>query len=154
MIDEQGNLLVETDFGQLIHRKPICYQDIDNQRRPVEAEFKKMEKNVYGFSVDKYNKDYNLIIDPVVLAYSTYLGGSAVDQSIGIAVDVNGIACVAGYTNSSDFPIRNQYQSDQALEDAFVVKLDTNQGGDASLLYSTYLGGDDLDVGKDIAIEY
>jgi hypothetical protein len=57
----------------------------------------------------------------------------------GIAVDEQGNACVAGFTNSDDFPIRNAVQAERGGgRDAFVLKL----GPDGSnLIYSTYLGG-------------
>jgi Beta-propeller repeat len=74
------------------------------------------------------------------LLYSAYLGGNQVDNALQIAVDSAGHAYVAGYTDSTDFPLLNPLQTDQALRDAFVAKLDTNVSGASSLLYSTYLG--------------
>jgi hypothetical protein len=84
------------------------------------------------------------------LAYSTYLGGSYNDFGRGIAVDGNGCAYVTGYTYSTDFPTLNPYQTDQGGNDIFVTKL--SSAGN-SLVYSTYLGGNDGDRGKDIAID-
>src|SRR5206468_5770928 len=54
------------------------------------------------------------------------------------------------------FPTKNAFQS--ALKsvfhrDAFVAKLDPTQSGAASLLYSTYLGGDADDAGEGIAVD-
>jgi|GEM_PF-1556159 len=75
------------------------------------------------------------------LVYSTYLGGSGVDQGTGIAVGSDGSAFVTGFTNSSNFPTANAVQSALGGRfDAFVVKL--NSAG-TSLVYSTYLGGSD-----------
>jgi hypothetical protein len=34
-IDNEGNLLIETDFGELIHKKPVAYQDIKEYARVV-----------------------------------------------------------------------------------------------------------------------
>ena len=87
------------------------------------------------------------------LLYSTYLGGNGADIGTAIAVDSSGRAYVAGYTQSVTFPILNQYQTDQPGQDAFVTKLNTNASGAASLLYSTYLGGNDLDYGNGIAVD-
>ncbi len=44
------------------------------------------------------------------LVYSTYLGGSGVDNSNGIAIDSSGNAYVSGWTNSTNFPTKNAYQ--------------------------------------------
>ncbi len=34
-IDEEGNLLIETDFGELMHKRPVSYQEIRAQRTGV-----------------------------------------------------------------------------------------------------------------------
>lgn len=59
------------------------------------------------------------------LAYSTFLGGSGFDAGAGIAVDSAGIAYLAGYTNSTDFPTKNAMQGTYGGGgyDAFVTKL-------------------------------
>jgi hypothetical protein len=160
-IDKEGNLVVETKFGKMIHKKPISYQVIEGEKVAVQSTFKKTGKNVYGFAVESYNKDYELIIDPMVaITYSTYLGGSDNDNwkwigdGSGIAVDCEGYIYVSGYTRSTDFPrpIREGcYQcSNAGSDDMFITKF----GPDGSyLVYSTYLGGSDLDRCYDIAID-
>ncbi|HSE41898.1 MAG TPA: SBBP repeat-containing protein, partial [Acidobacteriota bacterium] len=56
--------------------------------------------------------------------YSTCLGGSFFDEVLGITVDETGTAYIAGYTLSTDFPIRNAAQPNNAGEfDAFVTKI-------------------------------
>lgn len=61
------------------------------------------------------------------LVYSTYLGGSNTDGGNGIAVDDTGATYVTGYTNSSNFPTVNPFQSVLAgaigASDAFVTKI-------------------------------
>ena len=123
-IDKDGNLLIETEFGELMHKCPVSYQEIDKKKIVVKTEFKKISKNIYGFEVNEYVKNYELIIDPVVLAYSTYLGGNDDDGGRGIAADSSGNAYVTGYTWSTNFPTKNQYQSDETDGYAFVTKLE------------------------------
>ena len=86
------------------------------------------------------------------LVYSTYLGGSSYDDAQGIAVDSSGNAYVTGITQSTDFPTVNPLQASYGggSADAFVAKL--NAAGSA-LVYSTYLGGSDLDYGYGIAVD-
>ena len=87
------------------------------------------------------------------LAFSTYLGGSEDDEAWGIAVYLDDFAFITGYTMSDDFPVENAYQSsfaDQTGADAFAAKFSC-QG--QRLLYSTYLGGNNDDVGKGIAVD-
>jgi hypothetical protein len=87
------------------------------------------------------------------LQYSTYLGGSDSDSGAGIAVDTSGRAYVTGFTDSTNFPVFHQYQTDQGGTDAFVTKINPIASGAASLLYSTYLGGSDTDSGAGIAVD-
>jgi hypothetical protein len=87
------------------------------------------------------------------LRYSTYLGGANNEGASGVAVDAAGNVYAAGTTDSTDFPVRNQYQTDQPSTDAFVTKLNPNLAGAASLLYSTYLGGDSYDYALSIAAD-
>jgi len=83
------------------------------------------------------------------LVYATYLGGDGSDSGRGIAVDGVGSAYVIGNTQSTDFPTRDPLQGDQPVGDAFVTKLAPSGG----LVYSTYLGGNDVDDGIAIAVD-
>ena len=149
-IDKEGNIVIKTGFGKIIHKKPYSYQVIDGKKIEIKSKYYKIGKNRYGIKTGKYNKNYSLIIDPVSLVYSTYLGGSEFDIGLGIAVDNNGYAYVTGETISPDFPTENPYQSSQTSVDAFVTKF--SQDG-STLIYSTYLGGDNTDYGHNITVD-
>ena len=151
-IDDKGNLLVETDSGELIHKRPFSYQEVDNKKIEVIAQYRKTGENTYGFEVGEYDTSHTLIIDPVVLTYSTYLGGSGGDAGYGIAVDSSGYAYVTGNAGNSTFPkTTGAYQTTfGGSADAFVTKL--NVDGSA-LVYSTYLGGTGNDQGRGIAVD-
>ncbi|MEA2532149.1 MAG: hypothetical protein QOG89_3793 [Thermomicrobiales bacterium] len=92
------------------------------------------------------------------LVYATYLGGSALERGVSIAVDKDGNAYVAGRTDSTDFPTTaSAFQPgpqggppDSPTLDAFVTKLSPDG---AALLYSTYLGGSGADLGYGIAVD-
>lgn len=150
-IDKEGNLVIETKFGEFKHAKPECYQSIGEEKVHIEARFKKIEKNTYGFEIKEYNENYELIIDPLVLVYSTYLGGSHSDAGYDIAVDSEGAAYVTGVTQSVDFPTQNPIQGTNAgYDNVFISKI--NVDGNA-LVYSTYLGGSVADYGQSIAVD-
>ncbi len=93
-----------------------------------------------------------LSVDGSALDYSTYLGGSKDDVTLGIAVDSTDHVYVTGQTLSTDFPTANPFQETYGggPSDAFVAKL--NPDGSA-LVYSTYLGGSDWDDGMGIALD-
>lgn len=85
--------------------------------------------------------------------YSVYFGGDDSDTASDIAVDAQGNVYVTGFTDSSDFPVKNPLQSTGAADgtsDAFVLKL--NPTG-SELIFSTYLGGSSTDYGNAIALD-
>ncbi|MDD5140882.1 MAG: SBBP repeat-containing protein [Verrucomicrobiales bacterium] len=103
------------------------------------------------------------------LIYSTYLGGFTYDVAEGIAVDAAGSAIVAGFTISTNFPTTNAISSDlnaggekknndynpkgnirTIAYDAFVTKLSP---AGSSLVYSTFLGSTNNDVGYRIVCD-
>jgi hypothetical protein len=155
-IDKQGNLRVQTADGELVHRKPRGYQVINGHKRNVEVVFRRVRPNIYGFRAAAYDKSHELIIDPVILAYSTYLGGSASEYGAAIAVDHTGCAYVTGSTSSLDFPVADPLQETLVADpwgygrDVFISKLSPT--GD-SLVYSTYLGGSGGDLALGIAVD-
>ena len=86
------------------------------------------------------------------LIYSTYLGGSEHERAYALAVDSQNRAWISGYSRSLDFPTVNPYQPSRgaAGADAFATGF-TSSG--SSLVYSTYLGGDDTDEGNGIVLD-
>ncbi len=97
-------------------------------------------------------------LDPTVsgpsgLIYSTYIGGTGGDHANSVAVDAVGNAYVVGLTDSPDFPTNNPFQSalSNTSGNAFLTRIDTTQLQDASLIYSTYLGGNGANAGVVLA---
>ncbi len=93
------------------------------------------------------------------LLYLTYVGGTADESALGIAVDAAGNAYITGMTTSEDFPTVKPLQArfggmggngNVRSGDAFVAKL--NPSGN-QLIYSTFLGGSMDEVGTAIAID-
>ncbi|GIK38103.1 MAG: hypothetical protein BroJett011_19360 [Chloroflexota bacterium] len=85
------------------------------------------------------------------LVYSTYLGGSGDDFGYGIDVDGSQNVFVTGMTYSAPFSTTaGAYDTTyNGAGDAFVARLNTSG---TALIYSTYLGGAQLDEGRDIAV--
>ncbi len=86
------------------------------------------------------------------LTFSTYLGGNDDDRGFGIALDDSGNVYVAGATRSTNFPTTSNVlqATNQGGTDAFVTKL--NPAG-SNLVYSTLLGGSDIDQANAIAVD-
>ncbi|MEM4326260.1 MAG: SBBP repeat-containing protein, partial [Candidatus Pacearchaeota archaeon] len=86
------------------------------------------------------------------LVYSTYIGGSGIDDGWGIEIDNFSNVVIVGYTNSIDFDITpNATQiTNNGNNDVFLSVLDLSIN---NLLYSTYLGGSSNDWGYDLIID-
>jgi len=150
-INAQGGLVVSTQFGDVIERAPCVYQEIRSNKREIPCSYVIVDRDRFGFLLEgDYDGTQLLYIDPE-LSYSTYLGGSNSDVDYGIAMDGEGNTYLTGYTVSTNFPTANPYDgSFNGVLDVFVTKLSAS--GD-SLLYSTYLGGSDWDLGSGIAVD-
>ncbi len=138
--------------GKIAFEKPVMYQlksGSPGERDQVNGRFTLLAANTVGFALGSYDKSRAVVIDPI-LAYSTYLGGSAAyhgDKSNSISVDASGHAYVTGITYAADFPVTDgAFQTVNGTaglthgfgSNAFITKL--NSTGTA-LEYSTFLGG-------------
>jgi hypothetical protein len=88
------------------------------------------------------------------LEYSTFLGGSQIDQAWKVLLDPNGRVAVAGFTQSSDFPltstaVRTVPGGDG---DAFLTIFNLNKTPGQMIDYSTLYGGNGTDVVYDMRI--
>ena len=148
-LDPSGDLVLQTEGGEIRQQKPIVYQDVNGERLEIDASYE-LRNDQVGFQIGSFDRNYPLTIDPVLI-YSSYLGGSGFEQGLGIAVDAQGSAYVTGSTDSADFPLASPIQPTKSVfNDVFVLKL--NPAGTV-LVYSTFLGGNADDVGNDIAID-
>ena len=143
-VDRDGNLVITAGQRGLTLLKPGIYQDLAGRRLAVEGRYVIDGAIAAGrggqrvrFEIASYDRRRTLVIDPqLTLVYSTYLGGTGLDDGFGIAVDFEHSAYVVGATKSADFPA-NQGQL-QDSEDAFVAKFSPDG---KSLVYATFIGG-------------
>ena len=90
--------------------------------------------------------------DGSALEYSTYFGGSRIEEGFGIAVDNYGNAYVSGRTTSTNMPVVNALQPTfgGGSADVFIMKIDSTG---SQLLFSTYFGGTGDDRGFDARLD-
>lgn len=151
-VDNNGNLHILMEDEQNVQiQMPYVYQMMAGNKVPIDGQFVLLAQNEVGFKLGAYDTSKMLIIDPVILSYSTYLGGPNADSGSKITVDSSGNAYITG-TTGGGFPITpGAFQTTfGGTTDAFVTKL--NPAGSA-LVYSTYLGGSNDDNGIGIAID-
>lgn len=167
-LTESGQLAVTSPAGDLIDAAPIAYQEINGKRIPVSMIYDLVETSwpdasntssashrtyQYGLQIGKYNPTLPLVLDPAVLIYAGYVGGSGSDEGYDVAVDGNGDLYITGYTNSAAtiFPAMVEPDlSENGGYDAFVAKV--NAAGTA-LVYAGYIGGSSHDYGMAITVD-
>lgn len=152
-VTQEGDLTVTLpDGGKLVQKKPVIYQDINGQRVSRDGKFRLLGNRGYGFQLASYDAHYPLIIDPVNLVFSTYLGGTTWESGNAINVDNAGNAYVTGSTQSTNFPTVAGIQPTfgGGPDDAFIARF--NPTGSA-LTYATYLGGSGDDIGMSVALD-
>ncbi|MDO8283313.1 MAG: thrombospondin type 3 repeat-containing protein [Thermodesulfovibrionia bacterium] len=87
-INKEGDLVVRTDWGELIEQKPSIYQEIDKKHVEVSGDFIVVPNKVdatnlstYHFEIGKYDPNYPLIIDPLI-SFSPKNNGKTYDTSV------------------------------------------------------------------------
>ncbi len=97
---------------------------------------------------------------PVIL-YSTYFGGSKIDDARGVVIDPTGKVAIAGYTLSANFPVTQNAEQPMmgsapgvtGTTNSFLTLLDLTQPPAQALVYSTYFGGSLAEVTQVLATD-
>src|SRR6266568_2235392 len=159
-VSREGRLSVSTPVGPLVEDTPYVYQEAGADRVQVEGTYALEAEEAgdtrrFGFRVGPYDHGKPLFLDPVVLAYCGFIGGSAGEAANAVAVDGSGNAYVTGNTGSSEASFPVAVGPDLTYNggfggDAFVAKV--NAAGTA-LVYCGYIGGSGDDYGYGVAVD-
>ncbi|MGV3719338.1 MAG: SBBP repeat-containing protein, partial [Actinomycetota bacterium] len=137
-IDRTGDLVLGVQDRTIRQHKPVVYQQVNGERKPVRGEYTQLASNSVGFLIADYDDTRPLVIDPV-LSYSGYIGGDNRDIARNVVVDPDGNAYLTGLTFSGNYPVPGAAQNGRrGPVDAFVTKVNAAGNG---LVFSTYLGG-------------
>ena len=157
---EAGRLSVVTPAGDFEEEAPLSWQEGPDGRRHVASAFEPEVASGgsdyrFGFRLGSYDRTQPLVIDPVVLSYCGYIGGTGGgngDEGFGITVDAAGAAYVVGSTTSADFPFSGGAfdTSQNGGRDVFVAKVNASGTG---LMYATFIGGTADDIGRAVAVD-
>jgi hypothetical protein len=87
------------------------------------------------------------------VAYSTFIGGPSMDESYNMVADSVGNSYITGITYAGSYPTTTgayDQTFNGGFQDTYITKLN-NKGTD--LIFSTFLGGDEDDVGFTISVD-
>lgn len=147
-LDPNGALVFTTGLGVLSASAPVAWQEIGDQRIPVEVEFKLSSQNggqQVSFEVGEFDPEYGLTIDPT-FTWNTFMGGTGSDAAYAIAVDSAGNIYVTG---NSDRSWGSPLRAYAGGIDAFVAMFNSN----GVLQWNTFLGGTGNDYGYGITVD-
>ncbi len=118
-----GALKVRTGLGEVELTRPVAWQELDGQRRPVAVAYRLLGEDRYGFALGAHDPRLAVVIDPIL--QSTYLGGSGSDDDRALALSSTGEVYVTGYTASTNFPgtTGGAQATNAGGRDAFVARL-------------------------------
>ncbi|MES2656951.1 MAG: SBBP repeat-containing protein [Bacteroidota bacterium] len=148
-LNKEGNILIETAYGNIEENIPLSYVINDNNSHStIKATFKAIANNIFGINAADYNHNQTLVIDPT--NWATYYGGSGNDFGIGIATDANENVLITGLTSSTNaIATVGAHQTILGGGDAFIAKFNNN----GVRLWATYYGGSGADIGIGIATD-
>ena len=165
-LNSSGQLEVSTPLGGFEDDRPSAFQDVEATQTKVDVSYDLAARAdngsvAYGFHLGDYDPGQTLVIDPALIVYAGFVGGSEDDFGNDIAVDAQGNVYIVGNTNSSEQTFPVQVGPDRTFQgggvcvlgfpcgDAFVAKL--NPTGE--LVYAGYIGGTGADSGASIAVD-
>ncbi len=156
-LDSNGDLLLGLNGRTLVQRAPLVYQDVGGTRKTIAAHYLLRDQHSTAIQVAAYDRARPLIIDPALIVWSTYFGGTAGDTVSAVAVRPNNGSdniYLTGATMSPNLAVlANPAYANLTANggnDAYVAEV--NHDGTAVIYYS-YLGGHQDDFGNSIAVD-
>jgi gliding motility-associated-like protein len=138
-----NELIIKTSVGNVVEKEPFAYQIINGVQKQVKCKYVLLSDNSVGFVFPEgYNKNYELLIDPVVVVCSYSNAFMEADGSA-CTYDLNGYIYVFAYADLSYPTTTGVFQVNYNAHFDYALSVYSTTG--SSKLFSTYLGGDSLD---------
>ncbi len=148
-IGNKGELIIKTPLGNIQENKPFAYQLINSKKIEIPCEFNVQDSTV-TYKLGKYNIDYELIIDPV-LVFATYSGSITDNFGMTATYGHDGSAYSGGtifgnnyptpfsgaFNTKSNFTFPSNY-SQAVASDIFISKYSADG---SKMLWTNFIGG-------------
>lgn len=159
VLEANGELRLQLASGKrdndIVFRKPVLYQQIEGKKQPIEGSFTVAANGEVGFKVGSYDRNRELVIDPVI-SYGSYFGGSVQDEINGSALNAANQLYAVGQTLSPTLPSgTGEFQPARSgnknsnNHDGFVTKFSADG---STVLWTTYLSGSQDDFATGVAV--
>ena len=147
-LTNDGDLVLHTSSSQIRMHKPVIYQPVGAEHRPIAGAFVLQVNGAVTFRLAEYDRRQPLVIDPSI-TFASFLGGAGADNGGGVVLDTTTNAnapkmYIAGLTTDiTTFPETSKLigSSPGGAYYALVAKIDPLLTGAASLDYLTFIGG-------------
>ncbi len=145
-VNDKGDLVIGYDTGRMTMSAPVAWQTVEGRKKPVMVAYNQCSATDVGLTLGAHDATSAVVISGE-LSWNTFLGGSTLNSSEGIAVDSSGDVYVTGYSFGT---WGNPVSPFTGYNDAFVAKL---RAADGSLIWNTFLGGTKDNNGYAIAAD-
>ncbi|MEZ4923268.1 MAG: gliding motility-associated C-terminal domain-containing protein [Crocinitomicaceae bacterium] len=154
--NKDGNIEIFTTLGKIIEQKPFAYQVKNGKIAEIECEFILTEEGQITFQIGDYDKNLDLIIDPVLI-FATYSG--SVTDNFGMtatyAYDGKGYSGGTIYGNAYPTPapaynttsnFTGPSSANYGITDVFISKY---LADGTNMIWTSFIGGGDNTQGTE-----
>lgn len=148
IILKNGIVRIKTSITDVVENRPYAYQIVNGQEVKVDCKYS-LKDSVIGFIFPNgYDKNYELIIDPI-LVFSSFTGATSDNFGFTATYDDNGFTYAGGISFGVGYPTTigaydvtyNNGGSNSMWIPHTDVSISKFNANGSSLIYSTYLGG-------------
>ncbi|RMG88156.1 MAG: hypothetical protein D6714_01130 [Bacteroidetes bacterium] len=151
---EYGALRLNTSIHPMIEQRPVAWQVIQGEKRPVACRYRLENKTVQFEFPDGYDPAYPLIIDPTVVGAT--LSGTNGEENFGHSATYDNLGNIytAGRSFGPGYPTTlGAFQQIYGGGDTDIAISKYNPNG-SDLIYATYIGGSKVDLPHSIVTDF
>ncbi|MNK09050.1 PKD domain protein [compost metagenome] len=154
-IDKEGNLILSSELGIIMEKKPIAYQLLNGKLGEIPCHFI-LKNDIVSFELGRHDKNATIIIDPV-LVFATYAGATSDNFGMTATYGYDGTVYSGGTIFGSQYPTPDPLAFDVTTNfsslyngvhttDVFISKYSADG---TTMLWTTFLGGGNTTQGTE-----
>ncbi|MBL1279743.1 MAG: gliding motility-associated C-terminal domain-containing protein [Fluviicola sp.] len=140
-IDEKGQLIIETRFGEIIEGTPVAWVVTERGKEKVDIAYSADNEEITFVFSGGYDTSKKLIIDPSI-TFSSFTGSTADNWGMSATPDPAGNVFGGGVVFSTgQYPVTTGVFNPSFSGGSIDIGITKFTGDGTALIYSTYLGG-------------